>query len=109
METEQLGALPVTQMKTVAPDLSNDFEPFFGLDVGWNLAGMRMREAGPHGRPAGSWGWGGLANCYFWVDPIDRVAGLVMTQIIPFGDPTVLELFGTLERSIYGQSVPGRG
>jgi len=101
MATEQLGTLPVTRMMTVAPNLSHDFEPFFGLDAGWNLAGMHMREAGPNGRPAGSWGWGGLANSYFWVDPTSKFAGLVMTQIIPFGDPTVLELFGTLERCVY--------
>jgi CubicO group peptidase (beta-lactamase class C family) len=103
MATEQIGDLNVTRLITVMPHLSRDFEPFFGLKTGWNLGGMHMREKGPNGRPVGSWGWGGLANCYFWVDPINEVAGLVLAQILPFGDPTVLELFGALERQTYGR------
>jgi len=31
------------------------------------------------------------------------VAGLVLAQILPFGDPTVLGLFGALERQTYGR------
>jgi CubicO group peptidase (beta-lactamase class C family) len=106
MQAEQLGGLPVTRMTTLAPHDSHDIEPFFGLDVGWNLAGMLMREAGPNGRPPGSWGWGGLANCYFWVDPINRVAGLILSQVLPFGDQTILGLFGALERDVYRRLAP---
>ena len=101
MQEDQLGSLRVATMATQAPQLSHDFEPFFGLDAGWNLAGMAMRSEGPDGRPAGSWGWGGLTNGYYWVDPHNKVAGLVMSQTLPFGDPTVLDLFGALERDVY--------
>ena len=101
MAADQLDGLRVETMRTRAPNLSHDFEPFFGLDTGWNLAGMAMRIKGPNGRPAGSWGWGGLTNGYYWVDPINKVAGLLMAQILPFGDPVILDLFGTLERDVY--------
>jgi len=30
------------------------------------------------------------------------VTGLIMTQILPFADPTVLEMFGQFERAVYG-------
>ena len=54
-------------------------------------------------RSAGSWAWAGLANTYFWIDPTSRVAGLILTQILPFCDRAVLALFDRFERSVYGR------
>ncbi len=31
----------------------------------------------------GEFGWGGLANTYFWVDPVEDFIGLMMTQHLP--------------------------
>jgi methyl acetate hydrolase len=45
--------------------------------------------------------WGGLYNMYYWIDPVKRVTGLIMTQILPFADPRVLKLYGQLERGVY--------
>ena len=45
--------------------------------------------------------WAGLANTYYWLDPTRRVAGVVLTQILPFADPAVLDTFGQFERAIY--------
>jgi CubicO group peptidase (beta-lactamase class C family) len=56
----------------------------------------------PGGRSAGSLGWGGVANCYYWLDPSARLAGVFMTQVLPFGDPTALALFAAFERAVYG-------
>ncbi|MBD0272148.1 MAG: serine hydrolase, partial [Acetobacteraceae bacterium] len=30
--------------------------------------------------PAGSYGWGGIYGTQFWVDPRNRMVGVVMTQ-----------------------------
>jgi CubicO group peptidase (beta-lactamase class C family) len=38
----------------------------------------------PGGRSAGSVAWAGLANTYFWIDPKKNVAGVYLTQILPF-------------------------
>jgi len=35
--------------------------------------------------PAGSYGWGGIYGTQFWVDPTNRVVGLVMTQTAIIG------------------------
>jgi CubicO group peptidase (beta-lactamase class C family) len=59
-------------------------------------------QPGPDGRSAGSVGWAGIFNSYYWLDPIRRVAGVILTQILPFADPAVLRLYGAFERGVYG-------
>ena len=69
--------------------------------AGHGLATMVTPEATKDGRSAGSLAWAGLANTYYWVDPVAGKAGTIMTQLLPFADPEVLELFGALERDTY--------
>jgi methyl acetate hydrolase len=56
-------------------------------------------------RSPGSLSWGGLANTYFWIDPTVKIGGLVMTQVIPFADPSILDAHA-LERTVY-EELPG--
>jgi CubicO group peptidase (beta-lactamase class C family) len=58
-------------------------------------------QPGPSGRSAGTVSWGGIFNTYYWLDPTQRVTGLIMTQILPFGDDLALKLYGRFERSVY--------
>ena len=53
------------------------------------------------GRSANSLAWAGLANTYCWIDPSKNVAGLILTQILPFFDSKVVDLFDQFERAIY--------
>ena len=71
------------------------------MATGWGLATMITPQAGPHGRSAGSLAWAGLGNTYYWADPAAGKGGVILTQLLPFGDPEVLELFGALERAAY--------
>lgn len=45
--------------------------------------------------------WAGLANTYFWVDPSQHVAGVILTRILPFADPRVLNLYAQFESGVY--------
>ena len=72
---------------------------FPGQKLRWGLG--YMLNPGPNGRSAGTVSWGGLYNTYYWIDPVKRVTGLIMTQILPFADPRVLKLYGQLERGVY--------
>jgi CubicO group peptidase (beta-lactamase class C family) len=101
MARNQLGDLPVTVMKTYDPAASNDAELFPGLPKRWGLGYLITLEETPTGRSAGSVAWGGIANTYYWLDHQKRVTGLILTQILPFADPTVLEVFGQFERAVY--------
>jgi CubicO group peptidase (beta-lactamase class C family) len=101
MSRNQIGELLVGPLKTVVPGSSNDAEFFPGLPKKWGLAYMINAEDAPVGRTAGSLAWAGLANTYYWIDPTRRVAGVILTQILPFADTRALGLFEQFERAIY--------
>lgn len=97
----QIGDLRVLPMKTAAPASTNDAEFFPGMPKTWGLAYMRNEEPAPTGRAAESLAWAGLANTYYWLDPTNRLTGVILTQLLPFADAAVLDLFGRFERAIY--------
>jgi len=41
--------------------------------------------------------WAGLANSYYWIDPVKHVAGVYATQLLPFYDAQAVSLFGAFE------------
>jgi methyl acetate hydrolase len=96
------GSIVVTTMKSRQPDISNNFELFPDMSKRWGLGAMITPVAVPDGRSAGSQTWGGIANCYYWLDPVRRIAGVFLTQIMPFGDKRILDLSAAFERDIYG-------
>jgi len=101
MNENHIGALPAGVLKTNAPLLTNDVDLFPGQRVRWGLGYLLTPDPGPNGRSRGSVTWAGLFNSYYWLDPAERVAGLVMTQVLPFADRQVLQLFGAFERGVY--------
>ena len=76
-----------------------DFFP--GASLKWGLATMINMQPGPNGRSAGSLTWAGLYNTDYWIDPARHVVGVIMTQILPFGDPLAMRLYGQFERAVY--------
>jgi hypothetical protein len=62
---------------------------------------MLNTEPVPGGRNANSMAWAGLFNTYYWIDPAQQVAGIIMTQILPFLDAKVLGLFDQFEKAVY--------
>jgi CubicO group peptidase (beta-lactamase class C family) len=101
MGRNQIGQLPVHGLVSAAPERSNDADFFPGMVQKWGLGFLLNSEPGPNGRSAWSMGWGGLANCYFWLDPARGVAGCLLVQTLPFADAATLELFGAVERAVY--------
>jgi methyl acetate hydrolase len=101
MTKNQIGRLGVTPLRTALPTLSNDVSLFPDIHKGWSLGGMLTEQAGPDGRSPGSLAWAGLANCYFWLDPQRGVAGVFLTQVLPFADDPALQSFAGFERFFY--------
>ena len=101
MRQNQIGELNVNPLKTSAPAWSNDADLFPGMPQKWGLSFDINTQPGPNGRSAGSYAWAGLLNCYYWVDPVKKVTGAVFTQLLPFYDAQMVELFGAFERGIY--------
>ncbi|MFM0362742.1 serine hydrolase domain-containing protein [Paraburkholderia sediminicola] len=101
MFQNHIGDLQVTEMKTAQPAWSNSFDQFPGMPHKWGLSFDINTQPGPHGRSAGSISWAGLLNSYFWIDPVRKVAGTLFTQILPFYDPRVVDLYGQFEQGLY--------
>lgn len=101
MGRNQIGALEFRPMRTALPALSNDFDPFPGVVKRWGLGFLINETAVPGRRAAGSLAWAGLGNTWFWLDPASGIAGVLMTQILPFADHRVLDLLGRFEAAVY--------
>ena len=101
MGQNQIGAINVVALKTVAPDSSADAEFFPGMVKKWGLGFMINTETAPTGRSAGSLAWAGLANTYFWIDPSKNIAGVILMQFLPFADPQALQTFAEFESQLY--------
>ncbi len=101
MAQNHIGALEVGAFKTAIPSLSNDLELFPGMSKKWGLSFLINSQQAPSGRSAGSLAWAGLANTYFWIDRTKRVAGVFLSQVLPFYDHTAIDLFGKFETEVY--------
>ena len=97
----QIGAIEAGILKTTAPASSADVDFFPGASLKWGLATMINMQPGPNGRSAGTLTWAGLYNTHYWIDPARHVVGVIMTQILPFGDPPAMRLYGQFERTVY--------
>lgn len=95
------GGLQVTMLRGVEPELSHDAEFFPGQRKGWAHTFMVNEEQAPTGRTAGSLGWAGLANLYYWIDREADLAGMWGTQILPFADPASIVGYLELETQAY--------
>jgi methyl acetate hydrolase len=101
MGQNHIGNLPAGIMKTQNSARSNDVDFFPGAEIRWGLGYMLNMQPGPNGRSASTVSWGGIFNTYYWLDPVQRVTGLIMTQILPFADHRTLKLYGQFESGVY--------
>lgn len=107
MGENHIGGLAVGVLRTNNAPLTNDVDLFPGQTVRWGLGYMLTPEPGPNGRSAGSVSWAGIFNTYYWLDPVKRVAGVIMTQILPFADLPTLGVYGAFERGVYAAMAGG--
>jgi methyl acetate hydrolase len=100
MSENAMGELGV-QPLPAAPPYSNVAEFFPGMVKKWGLGFMISTEAVPGGRRANSLAWAGLGNTYFWIDPAQGIAGVILMQLLPFADPKALALLDAFEKAVY--------
>ena len=103
MLTPQTGLLPKGLLRTANPRGSADFDPFPDAPLTHSLGFMRVQDDIPGMRHAGSQGWAGFANTHYWFDPCNDVAGIFMTQLIPFADPGAMAAYQAFEKAVYAQ------
>ena len=101
MGENHIGALNVQPLLSYKPAMSNDVDLFPGMDKKWGLSFLINTKDVPGGRSAGSLAWAGINNTYYWLDPKKKVAGVLMTQVLPFADKAVLDVLDRFEAAVY--------
>jgi methyl acetate hydrolase len=101
MGQNHIGDLSMTKLPAAIPTSSNEVDLYPGMEKKWGLSFMINTEPTPEGRSAGSLSWAGLANTYYWIDPVRDVTGVIMMQVLPFADATCLKVFSDFERAVY--------
>ena len=101
MLANQIGTIAIPLLKTAAPAITADAEFFPGKRKSHSMAFQRIDEDVPGMRSAGSQFWAGVCNTHFWFDPAKNVAGLIMTQSLPFGEPRFMGVYEAFERGVY--------
>ncbi|MGM4990705.1 serine hydrolase domain-containing protein [Tardiphaga sp. 841_E9_N1_2] len=101
MSQNHIGELDMTPMTSAVPSASNNVDFLPGIDKKYGLSFMINTVRSAEGRSAGSLAWAGLANTYYWIDPVCDVTGVIMMQVLPFADSTCLKVFSDFERAVY--------
>ena len=100
LASNQIGALAAARQHTAFPPRTHDFTFLDGTQkFGFGVA-IETADR-PSGRKAGSYGWAGVFNTFFWVDPRSGLAAVLMTQSSPFCDPDTLALLDGFEQAVY--------
>ena len=99
MSQNAMGDVSCRPLKSQIPGRSTDMNFVDGMK--WGLTFMINPADFPGGRTAGSLSWGGLANSYYWIDPVKKVTGVWATQLLPFYDARAVARFDAFERNVY--------
>jgi methyl acetate hydrolase len=108
MGQNNIGDLTMGKLTTAIGWATNDVDLYPDIVKKWGLSFLINTAKTPEGRSAGSLAWAGLANTYFWIDPVRNVAGVILMQLLPFADKNCLEAFGGFERGVYAELDAGQ-
>ena len=96
----QIGDLDFpASMPTVHPELSADVN--VGPGMKWGLGLLLNTERQPGMRAPWSGAWAGLFNTHFWVDRESGVTGSIFSQVLPFVEPRVFQMYVDFEKALY--------
>ena len=101
MTRNQIGSLRAGYIPSANPALFLGADVNPGMESKWGLGFLIYPQDGRFGRHAGSFGWAGMANTYFWIDPKAGLGAVMMTQILPSGDLQALKTLVGFERAVY--------
>lgn len=97
LKTESVAEMTRNQLNDQALKTPGLIKHDLGFGLGFGLFSASGRAGGSV--PASGYFWGGAASTYFWVDPVRRITGVVMSQVFG-GDvmPYYLEMIDALYR-----------
>lgn len=102
-QIEHLPSLTEKRFPDAKPELTNPsigtYPTVEGDRQGWGLS--FLISGGKTGRSLSTAHWTGLPNLFWWCDREQGVAGIVCTQILPFGDRHSFKLWTDVETGVY--------
>jgi methyl acetate hydrolase len=101
MGQNHIGDLTMGRMDSAVAFATNDIDLYPDMAKKWGLSFLINTAKTPEGRSPGSLAWAGLANTYYWIDPARDITGVILMQLLPFGDHKCLEAFAGFERGVY--------
>jgi CubicO group peptidase (beta-lactamase class C family) len=109
-QLDEVQAASVQEYVELAPHV---FVPEFPLKDGHvaitlnhGLGGMMNMEDVPGKRKKGSLTWSGYTNGRWFIDRETGISALLFTQVFPFADPVVINLWDELEKVVYSDFLP---
>ncbi|NOJ46160.1 serine hydrolase domain-containing protein [Bradyrhizobium archetypum] len=93
-ELDGVRVLRAETVRQMTQNATGDMRTLRGPGWGFTLGfGIVTDPAAAKSRlPAGSYGWGGVYGTQFWIDPANRVVGLVLTQTAIIGSGPIANL-----------------
>ncbi|KAI9932600.1 hypothetical protein ASPWEDRAFT_55661 [Aspergillus wentii DTO 134E9] len=73
------------------------------VPVDFGIGGLLNTSRVPERREAYSLTWSGKSNCYWWININKGVAGVYLSQLLPTGDQSAIELLTEFERWVYSR------
>ena len=96
-----MGDIEMGKLTSHVGFATNDVDLYPGMIKKWGLSFMINTALTAEGRSAGSLAWAGLANTYYWIDPVRDLSGVILMQVLPFADAQCLAAFAASERNVY--------
>ncbi|KAM0335017.1 hypothetical protein ACHAQA_000051 [Verticillium albo-atrum] len=105
MFTPQLDARQAGMLNAIAGYFHDMFAPEFPVDMKLNhgLGGIMNMLDVEGKRRKGSLMWSGMCNGHWWIDRETGIAGVLVVNVLPHGDPVVIKLYDELERAVYSE------
>ena len=97
----QTGSVRAGALDAGVPGMPAPFDLFPAMASGWSVGGMINPDDAEGRRRAGSLGWAGWANTYYWVDRSAGICAVLMAQFLPFADRAMIAALGDFERAAY--------
>ena len=99
--TNQIGSLVVRSHAALDPSIARPFPLGAGRDTFGFGFQIKSAPSEDGTRRPGSFGWSGIFNTYFWGDPEENIAAVLLMQQLPANDEHVTTLLRGFERLIY--------
>lgn len=105
MGENHIGAVVVDTQEIGLPALSKPFPLGAGADkfgLGFQVA-AKSKDSRNVRRP-GSLSWAGIYNTEFWIDPQQKIGGVLLMQTLPFYDDGAIRTLREFEAAVYRAS-----